>query len=219
VDSNVQTVVLVRHGRSTANDDPRIYRTTPDHAIPLADPDGDPDVLAAGARVATLGLPPAELCSWRSTYLRCAQTEALVLERAFGAARAEVARRESYLLREQEFGDWDGLTEVEMQARDPERYARRARMSDHLGRFYFRYPSGESRADVVQRIATFLGKLHRSRFPHHIVFLHGVTQRAFRMAWCNRAVEWFELEPNPRNASVLLLRRDVGQSWCDGYLD
>ena len=69
-----------------------------------------------------------------------------------------------------------------MRAKDPDRYERRRLLSDSLGRFYFRYPNGESRADVVQRMATFLGKVHRSRYPHHVVFLHGVTQRAFRMA-------------------------------------
>jgi 2,3-bisphosphoglycerate-dependent phosphoglycerate mutase len=92
-------------------------------------------------------------------------------------------------------------------------------MSDHHGRFYFRYPSGESRADVVQRLVTFFGKVRRSRYPNHIVVLHGVTQRAFRMAWCNRSVEWFESEPNPENASVLVLRRDASRHWADTYLE
>ena len=219
MEATVKTLVLVRHGRSIANDDPGVYLTMPDHAIPLCDPRGDPTVLAAGDRIASLGLPAAEVCSWRSTFLRCAQTETLVLQRAFADAAAHVARRESFLLREQDFGDWDGLTEEQMQAKDPDRYARRARMTDKLGRFYFRYPSGESRADVVQRMATFLGKLHRSRYAHHLLFLHGVTQRAFRMAWMNRPVEWFEAEPNASNASVLVIRRDAEQWWRDAYLE
>ena len=210
--------MLVRHGRSTANRDPGVYRTTPDHAIPLCEPDSDEEVLAAGDRIAKLGLAPGSVCSWSSTYLRCAQTEALVLARAFGEGAPLVVQRESFLLREQDFGDWDGLTEDEMKARDPERYARRARATDNLGRFYFRYPCGESRADVVQRMATFFGKIHRSRFAHHLVFLHGVTQRAFRMGWLNRSVEWFEAEPNAPNASVLVIRRDADQWWRDGYL-
>lgn len=218
MEATVQTLVLVRHGRSIANDDPAVYLTMPDHAIPLCNPHGDPAILAAGDRIASLGIPAEHVCSWSSTYLRCAQTEALVLRRAFGDASAGVARRESFLLREQDFGDWDGLSEEQMKAKDPERYARRGRMTDQLGRFYFRYPSGESRADVVERMATFLGKLHRSRFPHHLLFLHGVTQRAFRMAWMNRSVEWFETEPNAENASVLVIRRDAEQWWRDEYV-
>lgn len=215
----IQSIALIRHSRSTANDDPSVYLRTPDHAIPLSRPDDDPAALAAGDLLAKLDLDPAELCSWRSPYVRCVQTEALVMRRALGAGYDGVLRRDSFLLREQEFGDWDGLSEAEMEARSPERYARRARMTDHLGRFYFRYPAGESRADVVQRISVFLGKLHRSSFPRHVLFLHGVTQRAFRMAWFNRSVEWFETEANPANATVLLIERDPATgAWRERYL-
>jgi 2,3-bisphosphoglycerate-dependent phosphoglycerate mutase len=213
---DIQLVVLVRHARSVANDDPRVYLTTPDHVIPLARPADDEAALAAGRAIRRLGLMPAGLCSWCSSYLRCAQTEALVLDAAFGPAASSVRRRASFLLREQEFGDWDSLSEEEMQAADPVRYERRRRLSDAYGRFYFRYPGGESRADVTQRVTLFIGKLHRSRYPAHIVFLHGVTQRAFRMSWLDRSVEWFEREPNPANASVLVLERDPQSGrWAD----
>ncbi|CAN5917932.1 histidine phosphatase family protein [soil metagenome] len=219
MDADVETIVLVRHGRSTANDDPTVYLTTPDHAIPLARPDDDHASLLAGDLVRSLAFDPDHVCSWRSPYVRCVQTEELVMRRALGDAFDGIRRRESFLLREQEFGDWDGLDEEQMEARDPERFARRARMTDHRGRFYFRYPSGESRADVVQRMSIFLGKLHRTRYRHHVLFLHGVTQRAFRMAWFNASAEWFEAEPNPANASVLVIRRDAAGRWCERALD
>jgi 2,3-bisphosphoglycerate-dependent phosphoglycerate mutase len=214
----IKSIVLVRHARSIANDDPTVYRRIPDHAIPLAEPESDAAALAAARAIAALGLDPARTCVWCSTYLRCAQTEALVLAHAFGEGAARVRRRESFLLREQEFGDWDGLDEAEMAAQDPERYEKRRRMSDLWGRFYFRYLNGESRADVVQRMAVFIGKIHRSQFDHHLVFLHGVTQRAFRMAWLNRSPAWFEHEQNPPNASVLRVHRDDpcgmwGEEW------
>lgn len=215
---SVRTIVLVRHARSTANVDPSIYRWTPDHVIPLADPEADPGAIAAGVMVAQLDLDPERVCAWSSTYLRCAQTQELVMRRAFGERAGLVHRRESFLLREQEFGDWDGLTDAEMEARDPARWEKRQRLVDLSGRFYFRCPNGESRADVVGRLSIFIGKIHRSRFEHHLVFLHGVTQRAFRMAWLNLSPAWFEKEPNPANASVLVLRRERpdgywGESW------
>lgn len=218
VSKHIQTVILIRHARSTANDDPAVYRTTPDHMIPLSRPDDDLQARAAGDVVARLGLDPAEVCAWCSTYLRCGQTERLVLGQAFGERAAAVQRRSSFLLREQEFGDWDCLTEQEMEAADPVRFAKRRRLSDNLGRFYFRYPGGESRADVTQRISIFIGKIHRSRYPHHVVFLHGVTQRAFRMAWLNLSVDWFEEEANPPNASVLIIQRGADGRWADRYL-
>jgi broad specificity phosphatase PhoE len=218
MEREIATIALVRHGRSAANDDPRVYLTTPDHAIPLARPDDDPEALNAGDRLATLGFDPADVCSWRSPYLRCVQTEVLVMRRAIGEGFERISRRESFMLREQEFGDWDGLDEAQMQALDPVKYARRARMTDYRGRFYFRYPSGESRADVVQRLSIFLGKLHRTHFRHHVIFLHGVTQRAFRMAWFNSSSDWFEAEPNPANASVLVIKRDHEHKWVESFV-
>ena len=219
MNTGLESVLLVRHARSTANDDPSLYLRVPDHVIPLSRPQDDPSALVAGAVIAALSLDPGSVCAWSSTYLRCKQTRELVLARAFGPAAGAATRRESFLLREQEFGDWDGLTEEELIAQDPMRFAKRKRMSDQLGRFYFRYPNGESRADVVQRCSIFIGKLHRSRYRHHVVFLHGVTQRALRMAWFNHSVEWFEDEPNPGNCSVLLMRRDAGRNpWSEQYL-
>lgn len=211
----LQTILLVRHARSTANDDPTLYRVIPDHVIPLSRPDDDPAALSAGEAIARLNLPPEQVCSWCSTYLRCVQTERLVLSRAFGERADEVHRRSSFLLREQEFGDWDSLTDDEIKAADPVRFAKRKHLTDNFGRFYFRFPNGESRADVTQRVAIFIGKIHRTRYPHHVIFLHGVTQRAFRMAWLNLSVDWFEEERNPANASVLMLRRNEEGYWAD----
>jgi len=209
------TIVLVRHATSTANVDPTVYLRTPDHSIPLAFPEDDPAALRVGDFVRNLGLSPDDVCSWSSTYERCRQTEQLVMRRAFGDLWSGIRGRESFLLREQEFGDWDGLSALEIRARDPERAEKRQRLLDAQGRFYFRFPGGESRADVVQRMSIFLGKLHRTEYRHHVVFLHGVTQRAFRMSWFDRSPEWFEQEPNPGNASVVVIARGADGRWAE----
>ena len=219
MDSTIERILLVRHARSVANVDPTIGLRTPDHMIPLVDPEADPDAHEAGSVIAALDIEPATVCSWSSSFLRCRQTETIVLARAFGIAGTLINRRESFLLREQDFGDWDGLTDAEIEERAPYHWEKRRRAQDTLGIFYFRYPNGESRADVVERMSIFIGKIHRSRYRTHIIFLHGVTQRAFRMAWMNRSVEWFEAEKNPENASVLLIERDPSTSrWRDEYV-
>jgi len=215
--STIQRLFLIRHATSLANLDPSLYLTTPDHVIPLARPADDPAALLAAEALRPFGLPVEDTCSWSSTYLRCRQTEALVTTRLLGQGEA-LRRRISFLLREQEFGDWDGLTDDEIAQRYPALWEKKRRMVDHLGRFYFRYPNGESRADVVQRVSIFLGKIHRSRYQHHVIFLHGVTQRAFRMAWFDRGPEWFEAEPNPSNASVLMISRSLRGQWQEEYL-
>ena len=82
---DIQTIALIRHARSKANDDPAVYLTTPDHAISLSRPEDDPAAHAAGDLLGALGHEPSEMCSWRSPYVRCVQTEALVMRRALGA--------------------------------------------------------------------------------------------------------------------------------------
>ena len=46
----------------------------------------------------------------------------VVLKAAFGDQVHLVQKRESFLLREQEFGDWNSMTEAEMQADNPRRF-------------------------------------------------------------------------------------------------
>lgn len=186
--------------------------------IPLANPENDPRAALAAEALRAFLLPVEDTCCWSSTYLRCRQTEAQVTGALFGAEGDLLRRRVSFLLREQEFGDWDGLEDEECARVYPDHWAKRQRLVDALGRFYFRYPNGESRADVVQRVGTFLGKIHRSRYRNHLVFLHGVTQRAFRMAWFDRLPEWFETESNPTTASVLLIERDDRGWWQERFL-
>ncbi|MFI5301043.1 MAG: histidine phosphatase family protein [Polyangiales bacterium] len=214
---HVQRIVLIRHDTSIANLDPGVYKRMPDHTIPLVNSRSEA-MLRAIEVVGTLGLSTEETVAWCSPYVRCEQTQDAVLSGVFGAAASLVRRRESFLLREQEFGDWDSLTDAEAARELPRSFVKRKLLTDNLGKFYFRYPNGESRADVAQRMIAFIGKMHRSDYADHVVFLHGVTQRAFRMAWLNREVDWFEDEPNPKNASVMLLRRDAERRWIERYL-
>lgn len=203
---------------STANLDREVYLRELDHRIPLADPHGRESCQHAGDILRSLSLDPKTVCAWYSPYRRCLETQEHVLECAFGDEAVNVFRRESFLLREQEFGDWDGLTEEEIVARDPVRAEQRRKLEEAHGAFYFRFPFGESRADVVQRTTMFVGKLHRSSFETHVISLHGVTQRALRMSWFNYPVAWFEQERNPKNGSVLLIDRDAKGAWQERYM-
>ena len=104
----IQPILLVRHDASLANVDPRVYVTMPDHVIPLAENDS-PRVRIAADHVRALDLDPRTTCSWCSPYVRCRQTEESVLRLAFGDGAERIVRRESFLLRKQDFGDWDSF--------------------------------------------------------------------------------------------------------------
>ena len=191
------SICLIRHGLSTANVDEKVYLQMPDHVIPLVNPRDDPILLEAGRSLASLGMPPHDTVAWYSPYLRTKQTMDIVLAAAFGDQAQFVQKKESFLLREQEFGDWNTLTEVEMEKENPRRFIALKQAKDVYNKFYFRcpnsflpctfaasararapsnsstrshcarYPNGESRADVAQRVTLFTSKFFRGSKQHH----------------------------------------------------
>lgn len=217
--SALRTVVVIRHALSRANQDPTEYARTSDHDIPLVSPLDDAAGLGAGDLLRSLGLPASELVSWSSPHLRCRQTEQLVLERAFGSqpgGAAAITRRESFLLRERDYGHWNGLSDAEVRARYPELHTQWVSAGDPMGRFLFRYPGGESRADVAVRVATFQERLRRDRCPHHVLFVHGIVFRLLRMVWFDRSPAWVDGEPHPENAAMVRFSlAEDGQEWVE----
>jgi hypothetical protein len=147
---------LVRHGLSTANVDEKVYTQMPDHTIPLVNPVDDPVLIEAGKGIASLNIPPHDTVAWcgaagafrrevccnilarYSPYLRTKQTMETVLAAAFGDQVHLVQKRESFLLREQEFGDWNTLSEAEMEGENPRRFIALKQALDVYNKFYFR---------------------------------------------------------------------------------
>ncbi len=92
----------------------------------------------------------------------------------------------------------------------PREHAHFEKSIAHGGRFYARMPLGESRFDVVSRVHRVIDAIlqdeHYCGIRQVVVVAHGITLRAFAMAWLSRTHEWFEQQPNPNNCSVRLLR-------------
>lgn len=211
----LQTIVVIRHALSRANQDPSEYARTPDHAIPLVAPNDDADALRAAGLVQSLALDPRDVVSWSSPHLRCRQTESLVVGRAFGEGASLVRLRESFLLRERDYGEWNGLSDAEVKARSPELHAKWTSVGDPLARFLFRYPGGESRADVALRTCLFQERLRRDAVPHHLLFVHGIVHRLLRMAWFDRSPAWVDAEPHPANGSVVRFSLEESGEWVE----
>ena len=110
----------------------------PDHTIPLVNPENDPVLIEAGQGLASLNMPPEDTVAWYSPYLRTQQTMETVLKAAFGDRAHQVQKRESFLLREQELGDWNTLSEAEMEKENPRRYIALKQAQDAYNKFYFR---------------------------------------------------------------------------------
>ena len=91
-----------------------------------------------------------------------------------------------------------------------------------FGRFFFRFPNGESGLDVYNRATSFLSTLGRDMkqlrdmdIPMEdcniLVVTHGLTLRLILMRYFQLTVEEFEKSHNSNNAKLLILDRCMSE--------
>lgn len=189
-------IILVRHGESVGNVDRAIYDTIPDYALPLTDK-GHDQAVHAGERISKI-IDGGDLMCYVSSYKRTKQTYQGIISTA-GANR--IITREDPRIREQEWrgnlGSFNNDLEVER---------------DGFGHFFYRFPGGESCADVYDRISNFFDTLFRDfekeDYPENVLIVtHGMAMRVFLMRWFNMPVEKFERLRNPKNCGLSILER------------
>ncbi len=117
-----------------------------------------------------------------------------------------VGAREEPRITEQQFGNFQ--TKEAMLSYKAER--------EKFGRFYYRFPQGESGLDVYNRITLFIGTLFREwekerDFPieetNILIVTHGLALRLFLMRWFQFSVHEFEHSRNPGNAAIVVMTR------------
>jgi 2,3-bisphosphoglycerate-dependent phosphoglycerate mutase len=117
--------------------------------------------------------------------------------------------KEHFLLHEQQFGIFDGLSDEQRREQYPAETEHYEKCKKFEGKVWAKLPMGESRMDVSRRMHQAFGTFKRDAEKHDIhnivVVGHGTTNRAFTMAWMHHQPEWFEREPNPKNCSVRLI--------------
>ncbi|KAG0449486.1 hypothetical protein HPP92_027333 [Vanilla planifolia] len=92
---------------------------------------------------------------------------------------------------------------------------------ERFGRFFFRFPEGESAADVFDRVASFLESLWRdidmrrldqdeNSETNLVIVSHGLTSRVFLMKWFKWTVEQFERLNNLGNCEYRVMQLGPG---------
>ncbi|MGZ3184743.1 MAG: histidine phosphatase family protein [Telluria sp.] len=173
---------LVRHGQSAGN----VARDAAEAAsrllIDVATRDVDTPLSELGVQQSQAlarwfgALPPAARPNvvLHSPYLRAQHTAQIVLQ-ALGDEVHTVQVDER--LREKEFGILDRLTPLGIRDRYPELHAQR----QHVGKFYFRPPGGESWCDVILRLRSVIDTITREfRGERVLVVGHQVIVNCFR---------------------------------------
>jgi broad specificity phosphatase PhoE len=208
-------LVIVRHAESARNqakkgsvyfaDDAarRVVRGTPDHLIQLT-ADGQKQAVETGLAIRDrFGVFDYV---YTSGYSRTDETAEGVLSAYTAEERARMKVRMNLFIRERDPGFAYDMTTAEAEAAFPwlNEYWRT------FGGFMARPPGGESLADVVGRVHTFLDTLFRDRCGQKIlVVTHGGTIRCFRFAlerWDYLQAERWPPGQSPANCGVTVYR-------------
>jgi len=177
-----QEVWLVRHGQSAGNVAREIAEAAAGHLIDIADRDVDVPLSELGERQSeALGswfasLPPEQQPTvvLHSPYVRAAETANILMQRL---DRSRLVVESDERLREKEFGILDRLTTYGIAHHHPALYEQR----QHVGKFYFRPPGGESWCDVILRLRSVVDTLNREFCRERVLIVaHQVTVNCFR---------------------------------------
>lgn len=195
-------IVIVRHGQSRGNVDETEYSRVPDWQVELTET-GRRQAQESGKLLRELVGAKGKLFVYCSPYKRCQQT----LEEALSVVGSDTPChvREEPRLREQDFGNFQ----------DPAAMKECKTARNRFGRFFYRFPNGESGADVFDRVSTWLESLYKEmEYGSHIdeqttvlLCTHGLTGRLVLMRWLHWTVQEFEQTWNPPNAQLLVMER------------
>ncbi|KAK8454621.1 hypothetical protein SEVIR_4G006200v4 [Setaria viridis] len=207
-------IVLVRHGESEGNVDESAYTRVPDPRIGLT-AKGRRDAEDCGRRLRDLFSSDAD-DDWKVYFYVSPYRRTLETLRGIGHAfeRHRIAGvREEPRLREQDFGNFQDREQMRVEKELRLRY----------GRFFYRFPNGESAADVYDRITGFRETLRADidigrfqppgrRTPNMNIVLvsHGLTLRVFLMRWYKWTVRQFEGLNNLGNGGTLVMQTGRG---------
>jgi len=240
-------IILLRHGESLGNVDENAYSTIPDWKIPLTRR-GERQALRAAKEITEL-LDGEALFAYCSPYKRAIGTWDIIedyiensnekkIEKTNGSDGSQesdsenkktgvemIGLREEPRVAEQQFGNFQNPHKV--------RTAKSERRT--FGRFFFRFPDGESGLDVYNRCSSFLATLSRDikhidqrySYLHRrngegktstkcamenmniLVVCHGLTLRLLLMRYFQLSVEEFESSYNSQNAKLVVMNRLV----------
>lgn len=197
-----RSIILVRHGESLGNVDVGAYSRIPDNQMELT-PEGERQANETGRQLAQVIKETENIIAFVSPYKRTQDTFACINSQLGDRVKRIICDPD---IREQDFGNYQ----------NPEVMKQSAEERKKFGRFFYRFPNGESGADVYTRMELFMTSLFRhmdltSRARHDVVLIvtHGITMRMFMMRFLRWTVEEYEQVWNPGNCEAWMLTRDA----------
>lgn len=186
-----------------------LYAKLADHQIELT-PKGHEQAIEAGRKLRSI-IGKESVYVYMSPYRRSKQTWANI-RKAFSPLQI-ITEREDPRIREQEFGN---LADLATQSKV---FAER----DRLGHFFYRFSTGESGADVYDRVSLFLETLFREMDNGHhdptqniVIVSHELFMRLFLMRYFRWSVEEIEKFRSFHNCEICQLIKIDGVYTLNG---
>ncbi len=184
----MKKLILIRHGESESNVDKTILNSKSNCNVELTK-NGRIQADEAGANILKYSQYDKSAHFIISPYLRTRQTYKGLTTHIKPLSTVEDIR-----LREIDVGNY--ITDFESIRRERSSYSK----------MFYRFPNGESAADVVLRLQSWMNDKPFEGYPDDctiIVVTHAMTMRCFQFIKENLTVEQFEDLPKPKNCGTL----------------
>ena len=140
---------------------------------------------------------------WVSPYTRTRQTAQIINE------TLQIKKvKEDITLIEQRFGLFSDKEIVKLKELYPNEFQFCDNYFQNDGKFYAKFPQGESPFDVALRTKQFIDTIYRDKEDTLFVVSHGTTIRTIIMNFFHYPPEWFNSELNLNNCSIRLIDTD-----------
>lgn len=207
-------IILVRHGQthgyshtcSCQVEGLPVCALKPEMERPLTD-EGKLQALATGVALREI-IGSESVFFISSPYKACKQTFQYI---SGSFNESGVRYTEDPRLRNQYFGDY---THTET----PEVRKQLEVQQNKIGAFYYKWPQGESSADVYDRVSSFMETLYRKweqpRAPQNFVIItHNVVMNCFLMRWFHWDVETFHRLKRFNGAQIAVMEKQIDGSY------
>lgn len=221
----LKRLVLIRHARTTGNDDHTVYAKLPDALVPLSE-EGHKQSEKLGAffkdHLNESGWLKNGLRFYISPYLRARQTLDGLLK-SFPSSSFDIIQHEG--LREISGGYIEGISHDDRRMQFPLELAHydKHMQPEHaeFTKFFARYPGAESHADVVLRVRSALRDIiddcaiEGDAVETAILVSHAYAIEGIRTAFSRKPPQAFSMTACLGNTSVLVFQRDAGKRFED----
>lgn len=210
-------IFLIRHGESAQNTREN-FDNLPDPQIPLTkkgiiQAENCAEFLKDYCHENKIDLENSVM--FISPYIRTRQTAKIINE------KLNIKKvREDVSLIEHQHGLFENQNE-DWEVDAPQEYEFVTNYRNNNGKFYVKFPQGESPFDVALRTRIFIHTLFRDvaeGIENFFIVSHGTTIRCLLLSYFHYSPEWFNNEENMKNCSIRLIEKKGRKSYDRDYI-